>query len=547
VFNLRITNGFRVEGSQKGTIMRTQKQVEGASSRMGGGCGSGARAASALGVLLAAGLAFGPCATDANAQFEYRFQRWIGTNSPERGTHVVSTRDGGFLVVGERLTPLGDPQVWVLKLNFLGQTEREVVVGFPNARERPRSAVQTADGGYAIAGEALGANQGGTFVIKLSPVLGFVWGRIYQGAPLQPGEAGARVEELSNRDLVVASRAVVAPPQQSPSVARFTSAGVPIFASAYVDPSGTFIAGGLIDITQARPTDQTANEVVASGFLIRGGGPRIPHVLRVNVVGAPTASRIFLGANVDRFYNSITNIGNGELLVGGPQVGTTTAEMLRLSPAFVPAWSRLYRSIIPADASIRLVPAAIADVRWGGTFQVGPGNDEFTAQHIESVGGTVINQFRYGGTASDIALSLDSYTQDTQYVMVGSTQSFGPAGDNLYIIKTDNRGFTGCNEGPFAPVGVPLTLNPSDAPLTISPLQVQQYVPPVTPIQTPNRVICITCPADFNQDGIVDFFDYLDFVTAWSAGQPAGDFNGDSTVDFFDYLDFVAAFDLGCD
>jgi hypothetical protein len=54
------------------------------------------------------------------------------------------------------------------------------------------------------------------------------------------------------------------------------------------------------------------------------------------------------------------------------------------------------------------------------------------------------------------------------------------------------------------------------------------------------------CPADFNNDGAVDFFDYLDFVQAYDGEDPSADFNNDGNIDFFDYLDFVAAFDLGC-
>ncbi len=56
----------------------------------------------------------------------------------------------------------------------------------------------------------------------------------------------------------------------------------------------------------------------------------------------------------------------------------------------------------------------------------------------------------------------------------------------------------------------------------------------------------VSCAADFNGDTTVDFFDYLDFVDAFSSNLPAADFNGDSTIDFFDYLDFVDAFSLGC-
>ncbi len=61
-----------------------------------------------------------------------------------------------------------------------------------------------------------------------------------------------------------------------------------------------------------------------------------------------------------------------------------------------------------------------------------------------------------------------------------------------------------------------------------------------------NVQILFPCPSDFNQDGTVDFFDYLDFVDAFSSADPSADFNGDTTIDFFDYLDFVDAFSLGC-
>ena len=54
------------------------------------------------------------------------------------------------------------------------------------------------------------------------------------------------------------------------------------------------------------------------------------------------------------------------------------------------------------------------------------------------------------------------------------------------------------------------------------------------------------CPGDFNHDGGVDFFDYLDFVQAFSEQLPSADFNLDGVIDFFDYLDFVEAFQAGC-
>jgi outer membrane protein assembly factor BamB len=59
-----------------------------------------------------------------------------------------------------------------------------------------------------------------------------------------------------------------------------------------------------------------------------------------------------------------------------------------------------------------------------------------------------------------------------------------------------------------------------------------------------------SCPADFNADGFVDFFDFDDFVACFE-GDPcppgkSADFNNDGFADFFDFDDFVAAFEAGC-
>lgn len=61
-----------------------------------------------------------------------------------------------------------------------------------------------------------------------------------------------------------------------------------------------------------------------------------------------------------------------------------------------------------------------------------------------------------------------------------------------------------------------------------------------------HAVITLGCPADFNGDGFVDFFDYQEFVDAFETGVGNADVNGDGFVDFFDYGDFVLAFETGC-
>ncbi len=54
------------------------------------------------------------------------------------------------------------------------------------------------------------------------------------------------------------------------------------------------------------------------------------------------------------------------------------------------------------------------------------------------------------------------------------------------------------------------------------------------------------CPADFNGDGVLDFFDMSGFITAFTNMDPSGDFNGDGNFDHFDTSGFVSAFNAGC-
>jgi hypothetical protein len=54
------------------------------------------------------------------------------------------------------------------------------------------------------------------------------------------------------------------------------------------------------------------------------------------------------------------------------------------------------------------------------------------------------------------------------------------------------------------------------------------------------------CPADFNGDGFVDFFDYDSFVVAYELGDPFADTNADGFLDFFDYDEYVVLFETGC-
>ncbi|MBM4108171.1 MAG: DNRLRE domain-containing protein [Phycisphaerae bacterium] len=66
--------------------------------------------------------------------------------------------------------------------------------------------------------------------------------------------------------------------------------------------------------------------------------------------------------------------------------------------------------------------------------------------------------------------------------------------------------------------------------------------PPPCPGQGPGAC----APADWNEDGVVDFNDLLEFLNAFNAADPCADLNADGVVDFNDFLGYLNLFNLGC-
>ncbi|KAA0213993.1 MAG: hypothetical protein DYG94_03015 [Leptolyngbya sp. PLA3] len=59
--------------------------------------------------------------------------------------------------------------------------------------------------------------------------------------------------------------------------------------------------------------------------------------------------------------------------------------------------------------------------------------------------------------------------------------------------------------------------------------------------------VAFRCPGDFNDDGVLDFFDVQAFLQAFSAHHPAADLAADGVFNFFDAQTFLNLFSMGCE
>ncbi len=146
-----------------------------------------------------------------------------------------------------------------------------------------------------------------------------------------------------------------------------------------------------------------------------------------------------------------------------------------------------------------------------------------------------------GGTATYSVTSSDNSQCDYHWQIDNATpDAFADLTDGPVFL---NGIFLGNASGTHSPQ---LTIANAQAAGSSEPVSLRCIVSNSCSTTASIPAALTVCPADFSCDGTIDFFDYLDFVAAFSANAPAADFNHDSIVDFFDYLDFVLAFSLGC-
>ncbi len=58
--------------------------------------------------------------------------------------------------------------------------------------------------------------------------------------------------------------------------------------------------------------------------------------------------------------------------------------------------------------------------------------------------------------------------------------------------------------------------------------------------------VALRCPADFNDDGVLDVFDVLGFLNAFSAQHSSADLINDGIYDFFDVQRYLSLYSQGC-
>ncbi|MBL0339697.1 MAG: T9SS type A sorting domain-containing protein [Bacteroidetes bacterium] len=397
----------------------------------------------------------------ANAQIT--FQKAYGGTAMDNGNCVRQTFDGGYIITGTTTSfGSGGRDVLVIKTDVYGDTTWTKTFGGATDNEYGYCVQQTSDSGYVVSGVASSFADiaGDVYLIKLTASGDTSWTRTYGGSGY---EWGAFVQQTSDGGYIVTG--------QTPA---FGAGGFDAFllktdASGNVSWSKSYGGSGL-EIGSAVQQTSDDGYILSGQIDSYGAGAGDFYLLKTDNAGNVMWSKAYGEIGEEAAVTVKQTTDGGFVLAGSSETtGTLGKDMCLIKTDSIGTlqWSKLYGGSL-IDECYEVIQADDGGyVMCGKSFSFSTAGDYDVYVVKTNSQGVVMWSRTYGASGSsssnEIGYSIQQST-DGGYVMVGESMfGFGVGIMNLFLIKTDSLGNSGCNEG------VPATVTSNFVPQVISP------------------------------------------------------------------------------
>ena len=199
-------------------------------------------------------------------------------------------------------------------------------------------------------------------------------------------------------------------------------------------------------------------QTVDGGYIITGitvsfgtGGENV-YLIRTNATGDTLWTKTYGGTdtqqtNTDRGHSVEQTSDGGFIITGSATFGERGAYLIKTDSNGDTLWTKSYGGIGVDDGSSVKQTADGGYIIMGFTVNFGAGGRDVYLIKTDANGDTLWTK-TYGGTGDDETSNLleAQQTVDGGYIITGRTNSFGAGNYDVYLIKTDANGNSGCNE-----------------------------------------------------------------------------------------------------
>jgi uncharacterized delta-60 repeat protein len=361
------------------------------------------------------------------------WQKAYGGTGDDIAYSVQQTRDGGYIVAGSTTSfNVGYADVWVLKLNLIGNIQWEMTYG-GGADDGAASVQQTRDSGYIVAGSTNSFTSGyqDLWILKL---------RSDGGTCIPSAKSTATVTSTSATVVTTTgtefgSAGVVADTSVTPAATAATVLGSCNWVAAYGGP------GTSDDIAYSVQQTRDGGYVVAGSTMSYGAVGWDIWVVKLDPNGAIQWENTYGGDGDDEAFSAQQTNDSGYIVAGYTKsFGAVAGDVwvLKLTSKGAIQWQKRY------GGSGEDVAKSVQQTRDNGyvvagyTTSFGAGQRDFWILKL-NLSGIPQWQKTYGGSANDEASAVKQ-TKDSGYIVAGQTWSFGPGAYDIWILKLNAAG-----------------------------------------------------------------------------------------------------------
>jgi hypothetical protein len=365
------------------------------------------------------------------------FQETIGGIRQEIGYCIQQTADGGYIIAGQTQSyGAGNTDVYFIKISPSGNILWTKTFGGASY-DIARSIHQTSDGGFVITGYTMsyGAGSQDVFLIRTDANGNTLWTKTYGGADY---DVGFSVQQTTDGGYIIAGQT------------HSFGAGEEDVYLLKTDSNGNLLwsrtFGGIYN-DYAQSVEQTND----GGYILCGRtysfGGWDGFLIKTDYDGDSLWTKTYGGVDFDAGYSASQTTDGGYILIGYTVsfgVGYQDVYLIKTDTTGNVIWSKAY-GLPFYDAGIsgrQTTDGGYIIAGWTESF-AGDDPDIYLLK-TDSVGGLIWSE-TLGGINRDASWCVQQ-TSDGGYVMVGYSDSFGIDSNEVYVIKTDSLGNSGCNQ-----------------------------------------------------------------------------------------------------
>jgi Secretion system C-terminal sorting domain len=389
----------------------------------------------------------------SNASAQTTFQKVFGGTASDEGKSIRQTPDGGYIVAGTTTSyGSGGRDVLVIKTNSLGDTTWTKTYGDANGNEYGYCIQLTNDGGYIVSGsyQDFIIGEEDIYLLKLNSNGDTTWTRTYGGNGL---EQGFYVQQTSDGGYIITG--------QTPAfgAGAFDVYLVKLLANGNIAWTKTYGGIGSEYGTAVQQTSDGGYMITGSNDNNFGFGASDFYLVKTDPTGNHIWSKTYGNTGFQEGVSVKQTTDGGYIVAGTSEntLGPLGPDMclIKTNSAGDTLWSKLYGGTMIDECYDVQQTADGGYVLVGKSFSFSTNGDYDVYVVKVNNQGVVQWSKTYGGSTTnhnEIGYSIQQ-TTDKGFIIAGeSLYGFGVGLRNVYMVKTDSLGNSGCHEGNAATV-----------------------------------------------------------------------------------------------